>query len=280
MAINGPIVAANMLPRGNPRITAVPLVKAAPPNPYYTLLEDVSGIQLLRTVDTTNMLHNQTEGNYETNTVANPVNGDMNGDTWEADEYSILWFDLPFVDLDPGYYTYSLYARGILPAGGSSLTLFIQETRWFARSTGLVGLENVTVPNGIWKRFSLTVYIPDPTVQYRIAFTMDPGYSIDIACFQWEPGTIATAWRGSPGPTPTSDIYTEVSQLPEREGQMVGRVSSIPSETGLTTAANLYVVVKIDATLVWKPVVGIVGTIDPRTGKAFDPLLDFYSALA
>ena len=69
-------------------------------------------------------------------------------------------------------------------------------------------------------------------------------------------------------------VLTPLTQLPEREGQMLFyREGSSLSVTG-------YVVVEINSALVWKKVENWGIVIDPRTGLEKDPNLGFYSTLA
>jgi hypothetical protein len=71
-------------------------------------------------------------------------------------------------------------------------------------------------------------------------------------------------------------VYTEFTQPPEREGQIV---SVVTTNSANVSVATLYVVVNIGGTLTWKPVVGISETIDSRTGLPYDSNLNFYSPL-
>ena len=66
-----------------------------------------------------------------------------------------------------------------------------------------------------------------------------------------------------------------VSQSPEREGQLLAYKAS-----GENQVVDLYVVVTVDGALTWVPVLPAVIPIDPRTGKAKDPLYEFYGLYA
>lgn len=276
MAINGNIIAASMLPRGKARITAVPIAKAIPPASVYELQEDAEA-PWARSV--TSFEFNRSGGSYSNNTIANPVNAAVDGDTWTGS--STIWYQLPFRQFEPGFYTYSFYARGIAPSPSVNFEVSIQETAWFSGSVGTIGTLAVSAPVGVWERFSLTVYVSNPGTQHRVLFgdnsSFAAGESVYLACGQWQEGTVATAWFSSLGPGTATDVYTEITQQPERAGQMVSYINT--NSAGVKTV-TLYVVVNMNGTLTWKPVVNISGTIDSRTGKPFDPLLDFYSALA
>ncbi len=276
MAINGPIIAASMSPRARARTTAIPIVKAIPPASVYELQESVPAPW--RECDT-NFQYNRSGGSYTINTIANPVNGAVDADTWTGS--SSMWYQVPFRQFEPGFYTYSFYARGITPSPSTSFVVSIQETSWFANSYGTIGSTTVNAAVGVWKRFSLTVYVANPGTLHRVILgdggTFGTGDSVYLACGQWEEGGFATPWLNTMSAGAATNIYTETTQQPQREGQMVGYISANSSDV---RTVNFYVVVNINGTLTWKPVVGISETIDPRTGKPFDPLLDFYSALA
>lgn len=66
-----------------------------------------------------------------------------------------------------------------------------------------------------------------------------------------------------------------IPQTPDREGQLLAYKA--PSENQVV---DLYVVVLVEGVLKWVPVLPAVIPMDPRTGKAKDPLYDFYGLYA
>ena len=69
--------------------------------------------------------------------------------------------------------------------------------------------------------------------------------------------------------------YTTVSNNPLFEGQVC-----VYYDQANEDYPNMYIVIDIDGTLTWKIVDFSAGTIDPSTGKAWDPLASFYTPLA
>ncbi len=76
-------------------------------------------------------------------------------------------------------------------------------------------------------------------------------------------------------PTAVNGSLEFISQAPVREGQLLAHKAS-----GENQFVDLYVVVLVKGSLKWVPVLPTVIPIDPRSGKAKDPLYDFYGLYA
>jgi hypothetical protein len=276
MPINQPILAVNTSSRASVRTTVVPVVPTIPPSPYYKLIEDNVVNQLQR--NSTSQPGSLSGGSYTVDAIASPVDGAMTGDQWTGASTLIVY--LYFIDaVNSGYYTFSFYARGVTPNPAASVTLTLQEYDVFGSGVVTLVSTTATATVGVWQRVSITAYIGRPTLPHYLLLGLDAGESIYLANSQFETGTTANAWisnDGAGGSTATQDVYTEFTQQPEREGQMVAFVQ--PNSVGVSTA-TLYVVVNISGTLTWKPVVDISERIDSRTGLPYDPNLNFYSSL-
>lgn len=278
MPINQPILAVNTSSRASVRTTALPVVPTIPPSPYYVLTEDVVVTQMIRnpTVNPGVL----SGGTYTENVIASPVDGALTGDQWTGS--STIRVLMRITNYEPKFYTFSVYARGVSPTPTVSFDLYMLEGDYFGGGSLYVAQKTVNVTTGVWQRISLTGYVGRPELPHYILLgngTFTAGESVYLANWQIEPGTNANAWISSGGvgdSTAIQDAYTEFTQQPEREGQMVAFVQS---NSAAVETATLYVVVNISGTLTWKPVVGISETIDSRTGLPYDSNLNFYSSL-
>jgi hypothetical protein len=277
MPINQPILAVNSSTRASVRTTAVPIVPKIPPAPYYELLEDVVVSQLQRSATTQPGVLQS--GTYSVNVIASPVDGAVTGDQWSGASTLIVLVNNTD-RINPGYYTFSFYVRGVTPAGGPTVSILFEEYDVFGSGVATVASSIVTATVGVWQRTSITAYMARPAIPYYIRIFLDAGESVYVANWMLEPGTSPSGWIDAPalatGVTANQDIYTEITQQPQREGQVVSVVEA--NSLGVSTAV-LYVVVNISGTLTWKPVVGISKTIDSRTGLPYDSNLNFYSSL-
>jgi len=238
MPINQPILAVNSSTRASVRTTAVPIVPKIPPAPYYELLEDVVVSQLQRSATTQPGVLQS--GTYSVNVIASPVDGAVTGDQWSGASTLIVLVNNTD-RINPGYYTFSFYVRGVTPAGGPTVSILFEEYDVFGSGVATVASSIVTATVGVWQRTSITAYMARPAIPYYIRIFLDAGESVYVANWMLEPGTSPSGWIDAPalatGVTANQDIYTEITQQPQREGQVVSE--TIDSRTGLPYDSNL-----------------------------------------
>lgn len=280
MTINPAILAVETTPRARVRRVVVPIVPAVPPQSYFRLTVNQPSRQLLylSTEFDDADSWNRIGGSMTTNAFNSPVNGALTADQWTGS--STLNGFLRFPDYNPRYYTFSFYARGVTPSPSVTFNIRIYENDIFNTGQNTLALNTITVPTGSWQRFSITAYVARPTIMHVVQLgaggTFGAGESVYLANAKLEEGAIATTWTDDNLSDLVEDVYTEFTQEPQREGQLV---VFIERNSENIPVANLYVVVNIEGTLTWKRCTGVIRTLDPNTGEPFDPNVGFYSPL-